>query len=160
MKQKKQEKDHIFNEVGRQYRWKKGKSGCPAGRPRGVTSLSKILRDQLDDPASSNQQTTKRALQMGLDPEHTTIAAVLTQATIQEALEGKGSLIKEIFSRIDDYLGRGLTKTQVVSLAEAIGDIINDEIRDPVTRSRIAERIALVIEDVDSLEWRKVNPID
>lgn len=126
----------------RPYQWVKGRSGNPAGRPPGIKSLAKMYKDQLNEPASRVPAIAARAIDLGLDPDKTSMGAVLSLAQIYEAILGRHNAAKDVADRVDNYLNRGLSRHQIVSLAEAITDIINQEVHDPQVKAVIAERIA------------------
>ncbi|MCP4569880.1 MAG: hypothetical protein GY841_20055 [FCB group bacterium] len=91
-------------DAARPYMWVKGQSGNPKGRPPGTFSLAGRLKSQLEDPASSSTIVETKATELGLDPEKTDIASVLTASLLQEALNGNGQLLKEILTRIDGVI--------------------------------------------------------
>ena len=84
------------------YRWKPGQSGNPKGRPKGITSLAKLLRDQLNERASLVPAIRIKAEALGLDSMRTTVGAVLMLSLINDATnEGNATIAKEIIQRID-----------------------------------------------------------
>jgi hypothetical protein len=133
----------------RPYRWTKGQSGNPSGRPPGIKSLTKLYRQQLDEPAHLVPAIADRAKLLGLNPSRTTIGAVLSLSQIHEAILGKANAAKDIADRVDAAANKTLNRIQIVSLAEAIADIINQEVRDPQVRAVIAERIAGLVGTVE-----------
>jgi len=101
-----------------------------------------MYKDQLNEPASRVPAIAARAYDLGLDPDQTTMGAVLSLAQIYEAILGRHNAAKDVADRVDNFLNRGLTRFQITSLAEAIVDIINQEVHDPQVKAVIAERIA------------------
>ena len=69
-------------------RWKKGTSGNPRGRPKKKDSLTQLLRDEIKKicPADREKRTWKE---------------LIVFATLQLAMKGNATALKEIWERID-----------------------------------------------------------
>ena len=137
-------------EAGKPYRFKKGHK--PIGRkPKGAKSLAKVLRDQMEEPAANVSLIEAKAELLDLDPKRTTIGATLALSIIMDAMNGKGQHASIIMDKVDSYLNQGLTKFQVVMLAERIVEVINQEVKDPQTKAVIAEKIMALIGNVEDI---------
>ena len=69
-------------------RWKKGVSGNPRGRPRKQDSLTSLLKDEIAKicPADREKRTWKE---------------LVVRATLQLAMKGNATALKEIWERLD-----------------------------------------------------------
>jgi Family of unknown function (DUF5681) len=69
-------------------RWKKGTSGNPRGRPKKKDSLTQLLRDEIKKicPADREKRTWKQ---------------LIIFATLQLAMKGNATALKEIWERLD-----------------------------------------------------------
>lgn len=128
--------------------WKKGKR--PKGAPHALKSMARTYRLMLDEPASRVPEIGQVACDLGLNPNATTIAAVLSLAQVRNATTGNHHAAKEIADRVDNFLTRGLTRAQLATLAEAIVEIITQEVKDPQVRSNIGERIMALAEQINN----------
>jgi hypothetical protein len=69
-------------------RWKKGKSGNPRGRPKKQDCLTQLLREEIKKicPADREKRTWKQ---------------LIVFATLQLAMKGNATALKEVWERID-----------------------------------------------------------
>jgi hypothetical protein len=69
-------------------RWKKGTSGNPRGRPKKQDCLTQLLRDEIQKicPADREKRTWK---------------ALIVRATLQLAMKGNATALKEVWERLD-----------------------------------------------------------
>jgi hypothetical protein len=69
-------------------RWKKGTSGNPRGRPKKQDSLTHLLRDEIQKicPADREKRTWKQ---------------LIVRATLQLAMKGNATALKEVWERLD-----------------------------------------------------------
>jgi len=69
-------------------RWKKGVSGNPRGRPKKQNSLTTLLREEIAKicPADREKRTWKE---------------LLVRATLQLAMKGNATALKEVWERLD-----------------------------------------------------------
>ncbi|MBI3896608.1 MAG: hypothetical protein HY313_11830 [Acidobacteria bacterium] len=69
-------------------RWKKGVSGNPHGRPKKQDSLTSLLRDEIAKicPADREKRTWKE---------------LIVRATLQLAMKGNSTALKEVWERLD-----------------------------------------------------------
>jgi Family of unknown function (DUF5681) len=74
-------------EAGKPYRWKKGMSGNPLGRPKSKT-LSDAYRNKLEEPVPN-------------DPEKRTWAELIAEAQVRDAVRGNVQAAKEIADRTE-----------------------------------------------------------
>lgn len=105
-------------ELGEPYRWKPGKSGNPAGRPRKGRSLSKLITKQLDIPAQDFVPARKRAKELGLSTRGLTVGDVFALSLLEDGIHGREVLIKEILNRVDGKIpdvikGEGFNGTEI-----------------------------------------------
>lgn len=70
-------------------RFKPGQSGNPTGRPKGVISLTKILRDKMNEMAPGQQRTYAEAFITGLLDDAINKRKGLAQAIVYDRYEGK-----------------------------------------------------------------------
>src|ERR1700722_19190585 len=74
-------------DVGKAYRWKKGQSGNPSGRPKSKT-LSDAYRNKLEEPVPN-------------DPEKRTWAELIAEAQVRDAVRGNVQAAREIADRTE-----------------------------------------------------------
>ena len=74
-------------EDGKAYRWKKGQSGNPSGRPKSKT-LSDAYRNKLEEPVPN-------------DPEGRTWAELIAEAQVRDAVRGNVQAAREIADRTE-----------------------------------------------------------
>lgn len=69
-------------------RWKKGVSGNPRGRPRKQDSLTSLLKEEIEKicPADREERTWKE---------------LIVRATLQLAMKGNATALKEVWERLD-----------------------------------------------------------
>src|SRR5450759_668402 len=69
-------------------RWKKGVSGNPHGRPKKQESLTNLLKDEIGQicPADRENRTWKE---------------LVVRATLQLAMKGNATALKEVWERLD-----------------------------------------------------------
>lgn len=72
---------------GKPYRWKKGQSGNPSGRPKSKT-LSDAYRSKLEEPVPN-------------DPEERTWAELIAEAQVRDAVRGNVQAAREIADRTE-----------------------------------------------------------
>jgi hypothetical protein len=72
---------------GKPYRWKKGQSGNPSGRPKSKT-LSDAYRSKLEEPVPN-------------DPEGRTWAELIAEAQVRDAVRGNVQAAREIADRTE-----------------------------------------------------------
>lgn len=78
-------------------RWKKGVSGNPRGRPKKEDCLTSLLREEIQKICSA-------------DRESRTWKQLVVRATLQLAMKGNATALKEVWERLD---GKVLHKEQV-----------------------------------------------
>lgn len=71
-----------------EHRWKKGISGNPKGRPKKQDSLTHLLREEIKKICPA-------------DRERRTWQELIILATLQLAMKGNGTALKEIWERLD-----------------------------------------------------------
>lgn len=76
-----------ISEAGMPYRWKKGKSGNPSGRPKSKT-LSDAYKYKLEEPVPN-------------DPEGRTWAELIAEAQVRDAVRGNVQAAREIADRTE-----------------------------------------------------------
>jgi hypothetical protein len=100
-----------------------------------IKTLTKLLKDLLDEPASQVPLITQMSGRLGLDPASTSIGAVLATSLIANAIKGNVAAIKEVFNRVE---GRVAMRVEVVDPSEVIGDINEDDlltrVQDAISR--------------------------
>ena len=71
-----------------EYRWKKGVSGNPRGRPKKSESLTSLLNEEIAKvcPADREKRTWKE---------------LVVRATLQLAMKGNATALKEVWERLD-----------------------------------------------------------
>src|SRR3984885_4013620 len=74
-------------DVGKPYRWKKGQSGNPSGRPKSKT-LSDAYKSKLEEPVAN-------------DPEGRTWAELIAEAQVRDAVRGNVQAAREIADRTE-----------------------------------------------------------
>jgi Family of unknown function (DUF5681) len=74
-------------DVGKPFRWKKGQSGNPSGRPKSKT-LSDAYRNKLEEPVPN-------------DPEGRTWAELIAEAQVRDAVRGNVQAAREIADRTE-----------------------------------------------------------
>jgi hypothetical protein len=74
-------------EDGKPYRWQKGQSGNPSGRPKSKT-LSDAYRNKLEEPVPN-------------DPEGRTWAELIAEAQVRDAVRGNVQAAREIADRTE-----------------------------------------------------------
>ncbi len=89
-------------------RWKKGESGNPKGRPKKQDSLTSLLKEEITKicPADREKRTWKE---------------LIVRATLQLAMKGNATALKEVWERLD---GKTL-QTGKLQLGDADGKQIN-----------------------------------
>lgn len=136
---------------GKPWTWKAGRT--PKGAPHALKSMARTYRMMLDEPAARVPEIAEVAVELGLNPATTTMAAVLSLAQMRNAIvSGNHQAAKEVADRVDNFLTRGLTRSQLATLAEMIIEIITQEVKDPQVRSNIGERIMTLAEQIGSDE--------
>jgi len=87
-----------------EHRWKKGVSGNPRGRPKKQDSLTNLLREEIAKicPADQEKRTWRQ---------------LIVRATLQLAMKGNATALKEVWERLD---GKTL-QTEKVQLDGAEG---------------------------------------
>lgn len=80
---------HLDPSQGEQFRFKKGQSGNPAGRPKGRKSLSTEIQKMMDDPKFIEKLSEGIKAKTGIDPavdpqfQDTPMKAIITVALIE-----------------------------------------------------------------------------
>src|ERR1035437_10350153 len=71
-----------------EHRWKKGTSGNPRGRPKKEDCLTNLLREEIQKicPADREKRTWKE---------------LVVRATLQLAMKGNATALKEVWERLD-----------------------------------------------------------
>lgn len=89
-------------------RWKKGESGNPKGRPKKQDSLTSLLKEEIKKicPADREKRTWKE---------------LIVRATLQLAMKGNATALREVWDRLD---GKTL-QTGKLQLGDADGKQIN-----------------------------------
>ncbi len=93
--------------------YRPGHSGNPGGRPKGRKSLYTRVRARLD-----------RSL-----PDGRTIADLVAEVIVREALKGNWRALKEIFDREDGAIPRQAKDPNQLSIAELL-ELAGDDIED------------------------------
>lgn len=104
------------------YGWKKGQSGNPKGRPKKEKVLTHWLKEQLGCMCSSVQRFADYARALDLDPDTTTIGALLSATVIDQALTGGHFQMREVFNRSD---GIQSAQDQTGSAEDHANDVFN-----------------------------------
>jgi hypothetical protein len=126
-KKKKKGNPNIANE-GKQYRWKKGDSGNPAGRAQGDRTIAKKFRDQLTRKAATVPAIKAMISEanLGLDLRTATIGEVFALKLIVDAMSGREGIAKEIINRMDGKVP-DVIRNEIVDEAKASLDNLTDE---------------------------------
>jgi hypothetical protein len=82
-------------DVGQPYRWKKGLSGNPSGRPKSKT-LSVAYRNKLEEPVPN-------------DPEGRTWAELIAEDRVRDAVRGNVQAAREIEDRTEGRARQALS---------------------------------------------------
>ena len=87
-----------------EHRWKKGVSGNPRGRPKKRDSLTSLLKEEIAKicPADREKRTWKE---------------LIVRATLQLAMKGNATALKEVWERLDGKI----LQTEKVQLAGTEG---------------------------------------
>ena len=96
-------------------RWKKGTSGNPRGRPKKQDCLTELLREEIKKicPADREKRTWKQ---------------LIVRATLQLAMKGNATALKEVWERLDgkviqtEKLQLGGTDGKQVTIEVVCGD--------------------------------------
>ena len=97
--------------------WKKGQSGNPKGRPRKEDCLTSLLKEEIEEICPK-------------DKEKRTWKELIVLATMQLAMKGNATALKEIWERMD---GKVRDKLELTGGAELVQRLIEG-------RKRAAER--------------------
>lgn len=100
-------------EVGKPYRWKKGESGNPGGRPKSKT-LSAAYRTKLEEPVPN-------------DPEGRTWAELIAEAQVRDAVRGNVQAAREIADRTEGR-ARQAIEFEDTTLAKAFERMTTEEL--------------------------------
>jgi hypothetical protein len=100
-------------EAGKPYRWKKGTSGNPLGRPKSKT-LSDAYRYKLEEPVPN-------------DPEKRTWAELIAEAQVRDAVRGNVQAAKEIADRTEGK-ARQAIEFEDATITKAFERMTSDEL--------------------------------
>jgi len=100
-------------DVGKPYRWKKGQSGNPSGRPKSKT-LSDAYRNKLEEPVPN-------------DPEGRTWAELIAEAQARGAVRGNVQAAREIADRTEGK-ARQAIEFEDATLTKAFERMTNEEL--------------------------------
>jgi hypothetical protein len=100
-------------DVGKPYRWKKGQSGNPTGRPKSKT-LSDAYRNKLEEPVPN-------------DPERRTWAELIAEAQVRDAVRGNVQAAREIADRTEGK-ARQAIEFEDKTLAQAFERMATEEL--------------------------------
>ncbi|MGC1904909.1 MAG: DUF5681 domain-containing protein [Candidatus Acidiferrum sp.] len=103
---------HIAD-AGKPYRWKKGTSGNPLGRPKSKT-LSDAYRNKLEEPVPN-------------DPEKRTWAELIAEAQVRDAVRGNVQAAKEIADRTEGK-ARQAIEFEDATVTKAFERMTSDEL--------------------------------
>jgi Family of unknown function (DUF5681) len=98
---------------GKPYRWKKGQSGNPSGRPKSKI-LSDAYRRKLGEPVPN-------------DPEGRTWAELIAEAQVRDAVRGNVQAAREIADRTDGR-ARQAIEFEDTTMAKAFERMTTDEL--------------------------------
>ena len=87
-----------------EHRWKKGVSGNPRGRPKKKESLTSLLKEEIKKicPADREKRTWKE---------------LIVRATLQLAMKGNATALKEVWERLDGKI----LQSDIIQLADVEG---------------------------------------
>jgi hypothetical protein len=100
-------------DVGKPYRWKKGQSGNPSGRPKSKT-LSDAYRNKLEEPVPN-------------DPEKRTWAELIAEAQVRDAVRGNVQAAREIADRTEGR-ARQAIEFEDATISKAFERMTSDEL--------------------------------
>jgi len=103
------------------YQFRKG--GRKGGAIKGSKSMTRVLRQLVDEPACVIPVISEIAEEMGMHPVHSTIGSVLCARLILEMMEGNGTAIREIMDRID-----GKVADRVIQENNFLADISDEDL--------------------------------
>lgn len=141
------------------WKWKKGQSGNPAGKPKGTISLTHHLRRLLEENVVIKKNGKRKNI---------TTAEQLIEVAVKAARKGKFNFFKEIYERIDgkvpDHLIQETTKRMVkqeaANIAAEIMDLVSKTLEKHIDDdAKVAD---ILVELADKLESRynKTEPSD
>jgi len=120
----------------RPYQFKKGVVYNPKGQPVKEKSLTRIMRDIMTEAAVNIPLICQICNHLGLDPEQTTIGAVLASSLVAKGCQGKVEAIKEILNRVE---GRVAMRVEMVDPSEVIDGVSYEDLmeraKDAIKRS-------------------------
>lgn len=118
------------------YRFKKGVVYNPKGQPVKEKSITRMMRDIMDEAAVNIPLICQICNHLGLDPEQTTIGAVLASSLVAKGCQGKVEAIKEILNRVE---GRVAMRVEMVDPSEVIDGVSYEDLmeraKDAIKRS-------------------------
>jgi hypothetical protein len=100
-------------DVGKPYRWKKGQSGNPSGRPRSKT-LSDAYKNKLEELVPN-------------DPDGRTWAEIIAEAQVRDAVRGNVQAAREIADRTEGR-ARQAIEFEDKTLANAFERMTSEEL--------------------------------
>jgi len=92
---------------GHRWRIAPGKSGNPAGRPRGET-FGQHTQQVFAERASAFPWSVTTARRLGLDPDTITIGELVAQAMIHHAIRGRFGYLRELVHRVERKAPQGV----------------------------------------------------
>ena len=98
---------------GKPYRWKKGQSGNPSGRPKSKT-LSDAYKNKLEEPVPN-------------DPDGRTWAELIAEAQVRDAVRGNVQAAREIADRTEGR-ARQAIEFEDKTLANAFEHMTTEEL--------------------------------
>lgn len=145
-----------------------------ASKTRNIRTLTRALKDVLDDPASEVPVVAEFCQKVGLNPDEHTVMDVVVQCQLYFALSGSAPHFMHLFDRVE---GKIPTQTELkldgrAGISEAMASMLSSgemdqlemddeykeadpEIMEPLTGCKDAE--AIVVEDVDIETFEEVE---
>ena len=100
------------NTLAKEYWWKPGESGNPAGRPKGL-DMTNSLRKLLDQPAVDVPFVKERAAALGIeieeDDKSILVVDVLMTSGLLHSMSGKSDLFKQVWERIEGSVKKNIS---------------------------------------------------
>jgi len=106
--------DHLVD-----FRWKKGQTGNPKGRPRGPT-LTTVLKQMLENTYTYKDPETG---EIKRDAAGRTNREIIVGATIALATKGHAQALKEVWNRIDGRVPLALENPDGSGIFDPMGDV-------------------------------------
>lgn len=110
------------------YRWKKGQSGNPLGRPPGTGSIVKWLRDRLQGPAFRRPD------------RYLCLAQELADIILRQANRGNYKFLELLLDKAEH---RRITEEEMQAEVERVFDVVCSHVQDPEVRAAIARDLLI-----------------